>query len=108
MQLKRWIFKKLTKHLLPVVDMERVLTSDKKGNLYLNGVIIEAKKYSELEQEVTLFRNSALWDLLQNTLKHQAQVNMFEKSKTVDDILFAKAILYTLDVQEKIIKLIYK
>jgi len=92
------------RHLFPIVDVEKVLTADKKGNLYLNGTLIEGKKLDDLRHEVILYKNTMLWGILSNTLKHQAQEIIFANSKDLQDVLNGKMVLYTLDVQEKIIK----
>lgn len=92
----------------PVVDLEKIITSNRQGNLFLGGTQINAKKLADLKQEAHLFRNTQLWDIVHNTLKHQAQVAMFTSATTVQDVLNGKTMLRTLDIQENIIQLIDK
>lgn len=94
--------------LFPLVDLEKVLTSNRQGQLFLNGTAIESKKLSDLKSEARLFRNTQLWDIIHNTLKHQAQLAMFTNATTTQDILNGKTILRTLDIQENIVQLIDK
>jgi hypothetical protein len=39
---------------------------------------------------------------MQQTLRHHGQILMFEKSKSYDDMVAGKMLLYNLDLQEKI------
>lgn len=90
------------------MDLEKILTVNRQGHIYLGGHPIESKKLQDLQHEVRLLRNTALWDILVNTLKHQAQMTMFNKSQDYQDLMNGKMILYTIDVQENMIKKIDK
>lgn len=86
----------------PIIDLEKVLT-EKNGQLYLNGVIIDKKKQQDLKTEARLFKNTKLWDILTNTLESQAYEAGWTRSKTLEDLMNGKAISYTIDVQRKIL-----
>ncbi len=96
------------RHLFPVVEIEQVLTSNKQGQLFLNGVSIDHQKLADLQSEVMLFRNTKIWGIMSNTLRHQAQLIIFKEAKDLQDVMNGKMILYTLDVQQKIVDLIDK
>lgn len=91
---------------IPSINLEFVLTSDKQGHLFLNGEIIDGTKQKELIHEASLFKNTKIWDILSNTLKHNAQLTMFNNAKDTQDLMNGKAILYTISTQENIIKTI--
>lgn len=91
-----------------LVDMEKILTSNKQGQVFLNGVQIESKKLEQLKGEVIMLSNSLLWDIIVNTLEHQAQEIGWMKSKEIQDLMNAKMISYTVDVQRKILQKIEK
>lgn len=88
----------------PIVDLEKVLTSNPSGQLFLNGVAIDKKKLEQLKGEVVMFSNSLLWDVVTNTLIHQAQKVMFNSSETLQDFMNGKTICYTIGVQQKILQ----
>lgn len=58
--------------------------------------------------EAKLIRDSRLWERLTVSSKIGAQKLMFEKSKTIDDMVFGKALLYTIDMLDKRLKTISK
>lgn len=105
---KQRIINYFLRHLFPVVDLEKVLTTNKHGQILLNGVPIDKKKLDTLKQEVVLFKNTTLWGILSNTLNHQAQVTIFNKSKDYQDLMNGKMILYTISVQNSIVDVIDK
>lgn len=105
---KNWLIRLYLSHLLPIVDLEQVLTTNKQGHILLNGHLIDKKKLDDLKQEVILFKNTALWGILSNTLKHQAEVTIFNKSKDYQDLMNGKMILYTISVQNSIVTIIDK
>lgn len=87
----------------PVVDLNKVIT-EKNGRLFLNNVPMDKKKLEQLKSEVNFFRNTALWELLTNTLNNQAYEAGWIKSKTFEDLLTGKTISYTISVQKNIIE----
>lgn len=94
------------RHLFPVFKVEKVLTANKLGYLFLGGELLAPKQRESLKAQVRMVRNSQIWDIMSNTLKHQAQKLAFDDSQTLQDLLNAKMILYTISVQENIIKMI--
>lgn len=105
---KYWILNKVFEYLFPFSDVAKILTSDKQGHLYLGGVLIEKQKLSDLKNEVRLLKNTGIWEIITYTLKHQAQETIFSKSLDYQDLINGKMILYTINVQEKMIEKIDK
>lgn len=90
--------------LFPVFRMDKVLTASKSGHIFLNGELVTEKRKHSLKAQVRMMRNTELWEILSDTLKHQAQKLAFDDSKDLQDLLNAKMMLYTISVQENIIK----
>ncbi len=92
------------RHLFPVFKMDKVMTASKSGHLFLNGELVTEKRKDSLKAQVRMVRNTEIWEILENSLKHQAQKLAFDDSKELQDLLNAKMILYTISVQENILK----
>lgn len=93
----------MTKLKLSEVSVDDVITQV--GNVMLLGgkEISEAEK-KVLREEAKYLKESRIWKVFQETLKYQAQLVMFEKSKDFNDMLVGKAMLRNLDVQNQILK----
>ncbi len=57
-----------------------------------------------LKSESEFMLNSDLWRLLEGTIRHMAYEIMFTKSKSFDDMLSGKMLLYHLDMQKKLME----
>ena len=62
------------------------------------------KRKASLQAQARMMRNTEIWEIMTATLKHTAQKIAFNDSKDQQDLLNAKMILYTISVQENIIK----
>ncbi len=100
------LFNFALRKLFPVFDIEKTLTADKVGRLYLNGEMVVAKQKDSLKNQARLLKNTQIWDILTNSLKLQAQMMMFNKSENLQDFMNGKMVLYTISVMENIIKTI--
>ena len=52
----------------------------------------------QLKEEAKYLREMQLWQQLSKEMKLAANERMFTKSNTTDDMIFGKAMLYTLEV----------
>ncbi len=95
---------RMFEYLFPIHTVDKIVTYNKQGYLYLNGVLLSPEQRSNLKSEARMFKNTQIWDILSATLKHQAQKLAFNDSKDLQDLLNAKMILYTISVQENILK----
>lgn len=97
----------LDKHLaslLKSVDPNDVFTADKSGqNLYLGKRVIETRELQELKGDVTYFKKSNLWKVINETVRWLAMEVMFTKSESFEDMRQGKAYLHALSVFENII-----
>ena len=95
----------LTKHLFCTVVADDVMTIAGNGKLiFLKKEQIADSEWKMLAEEVKYFENTKLYKILYNTVAEQARLKMFEDSKTTDDMIFGKAMLFTADVQKNIMK----
>ena len=101
---KIWLLNYALQHLFPVFQAERVLTTSKSGHLFLGGELVTEKRKASLQAQARMMRNTEIWEIMTATLKHTAQKIAFNDSKDQQDLLNAKMILYTISVQENIIK----
>ena len=90
------------KHLLNAITLTDVIEY-KQGNFYINNALISVEELQSITEEAKFIQNTRIWHLLQGTLAEQAKENIFNKSKNIDDIMFGKATLYAIDLQNKII-----
>ena len=72
--------------------------------LLLGNEQISNQEWKNLYEEAKFLEESRLFKILSDTLAEQAKLRMFEQSKCDNDIIFGKATLYTLDLQNKIIE----
>lgn len=90
-----------------ILDIEKVLTV-KENKFFVGSEELTQSQLINLQQEVLFFKESALWKVVTNTLREQAQKMMFEKSVSFQDMTNGKMILYTVNVQNKILDSISK
>lgn len=107
-RLKRWLINKLTKHLLPTLSNGNTLSLDKQGHLYEDGQLMTNQMLHTLQEEVKFLQESNIWRYLNGNLSRDAAKLMFEKSQSLMDLTVGKTMLYTLDVQNKILESINK
>ncbi|MGH7249346.1 MAG: hypothetical protein ACREGC_00045 [Minisyncoccia bacterium] len=91
-------------HLLPAFKAEKILTASKSGHLFLGGELVTEKQKGSLQAAARMFRNTQLWEIMTDTLKSQAQTIMFKDAKDYQDLVNGKMMLYTIEVQENILK----
>lgn len=91
----------LLKSLFVAVDAEEVFSS-KDGVVYLNGKPLDPIRATNLGSEAKLFASTELWKVMTETLKYAAMESMYTKSKDYQDMIFGKAILYSIDILKKI------
>ena len=98
--LQRLFINWLVKDLFNAVSAEDIL------RITPQGVFYKRKQLSADSVEVILggaryITDSVAWKMMLNEAKYMANQHMFEKSKSVDDIMFGKAMLYCIEILEK-------
>jgi hypothetical protein len=95
-----WVFEFLTKP----VKIEQVIMVNEIGQVKIDGRIISGGELKALQEEAKAFQIFRLKTVLLNTPKSIAETRMFTDSKSWDDMLAGKLMLYVIDVQETIIQ----
>lgn len=95
-------------NLLSVVDPNIILTMDVKSkSILVGGERIDQGKLANLHSEALFFAESELWKIIVESNKKLAERAMFvDDGKLENQLLKGRAILYTLDTQQKIIDLL--
>lgn len=75
--------------------------------LHIGGHVPTEQQLNELANEAMLLRRTGIWALLTETVKAQAIDMGIRKSKDFDQLMFAKAMLHVVEVQESIINAIH-
>lgn len=101
-KIKNW----LAAQLFCAIDPKQVLKQSKTGVLTIDGEIVGNEEMRSLQNEVKFLTHTRVWKILTETLKEQAEKIMFEKSTSFDDMKTGKMMLYNLNVQQQIIKII--
>lgn len=70
-------------------------------NIISRGKILSSGDKMELINGAKAIRSLVVWRVLLDEMKEIAGKRIYESSKTIEDITFAKAMLYALDVLEK-------
>ena len=75
------------------------------GNkMFLKGKELDQELVHKLRLDAQTFHDSTLWKLLANEAIYRANERMFEKSKSIEDIMVGKSILYCVDLLRKKVK----
>jgi hypothetical protein len=83
------------------------LVEYKEGILHIGGHIPTDQQLQELANEIVLLRKTSIWSLLTETVKAQAIDLGIKKAKDFDQLLFAKAMLHVVALQENAIDAIH-
>ncbi len=97
--------KKLSE-MLSVVDMNKVISSNKNGFIYLGTERASDIQLQNLKAEAEFLKNSSIWGIIHETPKELAQRAMFVAGDSLDDMKKGRSILYTLDSQKKVIDML--
>jgi hypothetical protein len=93
--------------LVSLADKEKVVEY-RDGVLHIGGLIPTDKQIEELARESELLGKTVLWKHLTETVKAQAIDMGIRQAKDYDELLFAKALLHIVEVQQSIINAVLK
>ena len=102
--LKRKVISLLTKNLLKTVDERDLLRPGPNGSIILKGHILRPEDVDSLKQDAEFIKNSTTFKFLLDDMRYISNQIMFEKCQSYDDMMFGKAMLYTIDILEKKVK----
>lgn len=90
----------ITKALYNDVKKEDILVL-KDGKLHLNGQPVSPETLKSLANQAQAIQTFDIYKLLMDEMRVLANKKLYYDSKTEYDMLFAKAMLWTIDVLEK-------
>ncbi len=88
---------------LVIFDLSKVFAL-KEGKVFIGDYEITDKLKKVLKEESAYIKNTELWKIMRNTLIKITHEVMFEKSKDFEDMRTGKAMLYNLDIQQKLLE----
>lgn len=91
----------LLKNLYNSIDTEDILTVTKQG-YKIGNTILDRNQIEGLKNQASVIKQSDLWKYVSNNLKYLANYQMYRNSKNIDDLIFGKAMLYNLDIINKL------
>ena len=93
----------LLKNLFNAINEEDILKYQK-GKFIIKGTPLDTRATGNFVSQANSILKSQLWKHLTDDLKYIANQRMYEKSTTIDDLIFGKAMLYSLDILENKLK----
>ena len=99
-KIKVWLLNKILKGLFNAVTENDILRYSN-GKMYLGKNLLTDADRISITSGADNLKQMYVWQLLNTELKYLANKQMFEKSNSIDDIIFGKAMLYNLDLLEK-------
>jgi hypothetical protein len=90
------ILSECVKELYNTIDSDDIL-KEEMGVWFVGDRVLKDNEKNILISEATQLMNSKLWKYLTDDIKYNANKLMFEKSKSIDDLIIGKSWLYVLD-----------
>lgn len=100
-KLQHYFVKFLAKNLFNVITQDDILRVFYTGDGNLDSVIVQNKRITDdqigvIAEQARNLKKSSLWRHLENDIKHQTNIKMFNKSQAPADIMAGKMVLWTL------------
>ena len=94
--------KKLTQRAVMKPRIEHFLTVAGQY-VIVGGKRLAPQDIANLKAEAEAIRNTKVWKILHENVERDAKQRIFEKAVSIHDLNFGKAILYTTDLQDRIL-----
>jgi len=98
LRLDKEILTELVRDLFNSIDEDDILQEGLDGKWYVGDKQVQDAEKNLVISEAQLFLKSTLWRVLQKDVKYQANLRMFVRSKTAEDIIAGKLLLLLLDI----------
>jgi hypothetical protein len=95
---------KMTDRLFNEITEADILRVTPNGTFLVGSTVIPAEAKQEIVSQANIIQEMELWRMLVRDMKYQANKRMYTESKDIDDMIFGKAMLYSLDVLEQKLK----
>lgn len=93
----------LARYLLPVVDDTDILSFNKLGEVFSDGQKLGEAHKENLKAEAAHFEKTQLYKLMNDYFLRLAKNKVYNESNSLEEMAFAKTMLFTLDVQRELI-----
>ena len=103
-EFKRETLNILTAHLFNTVSHKDVLKFKIEGNkstIFIGDRELTDKHKIALISEANKLKDSLFWETIVKTLKNQANLKLYNNSKSDDDLILGKGMLITIDLLEQ-------
>ena len=100
--LRNIIVNYLTRNLLKAVTIEDILSITGK-DWKVSGRKLTGEEILLLKEEAASFEKSIFWKLMMRDLKYKMTLQRFDKATTADDMMFGKALAYSIEMIETFI-----
>lgn len=101
--LRMFIINYLVSHLLKAVTEDDILQRTNDGFLYHKRKL-SPEEVARLKEEARSMQESFLWKLMTKEVEFMAFLTMTARAKTNDDIIFGKAVFYSVDLMKKFLE----
>lgn len=102
--LQRRFINLLTKHLFNTIDKDDILEVQGKNVAIQHGKRLSPDQIETIKSQSQHLQKSMIWKVLSNEIKYVANLRMYEKGRTGDDMLAGKLMLHILEIIERKLK----
>lgn len=88
---------------IPKPLFEEDILVQRRGGWYINGRRVSKEDLLALADEARMWRKSVLWNYMRKQVHYMAYLRATNKASSKDDIMYANAMYYDLEVLEKFI-----
>lgn len=99
-KIKVWIANWILRNLFNSITVDDILIQDSKG-FTVAGHLIPKAEMQDIHNGARTMQTMLVWKCLVNDIKYTANKMIYYNSKNEDDLIFGKAVLYTVDLMEK-------
>ncbi len=92
-KLQRYFINWIIKDLFNTVDEDDIIRVVN-GNMYFRGKLLKQEEAQAIKEDAERFKNSKIWYFLRKELLYHANQSIVVKSKTLDDILAGKVLIF--------------
>ena len=103
-QLMHYVCNGLTVDDLMKVTVKRTVEGKNVHTVQIGHEVLKPEEVKLLGEQARLLKKLNVWTKLVAHMRSQATDDMVNKSRIVDDMVFAKAMLYTLQVQDEVLE----
>ena len=103
-KLQKYFISFLVHSLFNGITEDDILDFRKDGAVYYRGKQLNEEVRQRLIEDAKRYEGSVLFKFLNKEVKQVANLRMFKKGLDEKELIFGRAMLYNLELQEKVIK----